>query len=482
MLGEVDIDAGIVRVDGSAIARFQGKDQANDSLTLSAMDLGAPGGRSAWSALPVALYSLFAWRPALRLITLDLDPQTDLAAWLCRTGLATVRKNSLGDAELCCLRSMLWQHAPLWSTGARSADYPLHYTVSDGKRHPLRPPVPSGTVYRRHVPELDVVVSLRTIDPEADIDVFHRWMNDPRVSRFWELAGDRDHHTRYLASILADPHVHPLVGLFNDEPFGYFQSLLGQRRPHRAVLRRGRLRSWYPHARRRRQVAWRPEGRGLAPFPRPLPLPRRQPHQERRRRATRGQREDDKLPAASWLLPREGIQFPAQASRDDDPAAGDLLRPDRPRRTDGRTAPMSAIASEDAETTSANRQTDIKGRDHDNGMPRRSRHWDWSLQSEPGSAPGDGVRRPLASSSGAPPLNGIQACSCQGRACRRPSSRISSRRSTRPARSASSPIWSPRGASSALPTPSSRGFDERSSPTTCAGSPISCRTWPSSTR
>jgi acetyl CoA:N6-hydroxylysine acetyl transferase len=224
VLGEVDVNAGIVRVGGSEVARFQWKSQAGDSLTLSAVDLDALGGRSAWSALLVALYSLFAWRPALRLVSLEFDPQTDLAAWLCRAGVAIVSKNSLGNAELCCLRSMLWQHPPLWSTGARSADYPLHYAVSDGKRHPLRPPVPGGTVYRRHVPEIDAVVSLRTIDPREDIDVFHRWMNDPRVARFWELSGDRDHHARYLASILTDPHVHPLIGLFNDAPFGYFEA------------------------------------------------------------------------------------------------------------------------------------------------------------------------------------------------------------------------------------------------------------------
>lgn len=48
-------------------------------------------------------------------------------------------------------------------------------------------------------------------------------MNQPRVSKFWELSGDLDFHRSYLKKIVEDQHTHPVIAYFNDVPFGYFE-------------------------------------------------------------------------------------------------------------------------------------------------------------------------------------------------------------------------------------------------------------------
>jgi len=108
--------------------------------------------------------------------------------------------------------------------GGHSAAYPLAYVMSNGTRHPRRPPQPAGTVYRRFIPWLGQTLSLRTLDAEADLPAFHAWMNHPRVARFWEEQGDLAKHRAFIANALADPHVHPLVGCLDGQPFAYFEA------------------------------------------------------------------------------------------------------------------------------------------------------------------------------------------------------------------------------------------------------------------
>ncbi|MBD8893277.1 GNAT family N-acetyltransferase [Roseibium litorale] len=94
----------------------------------------------------------------------------------------------------------------------------------DGRDHPLRPPHPQGVVYERYDPVADVTVSFRTVDIDRDLDTFHRWMNDGRVAYFWELAWEKPKLRDYLAAFEARPHTYPLIGCFNGEDAGYFET------------------------------------------------------------------------------------------------------------------------------------------------------------------------------------------------------------------------------------------------------------------
>lgn len=86
-----------------------------------------------------------------------------------------------------------------------------------------------GVVYARPVHELGAVVSLARLWPEAHLDHFHAWMNNPRVSAFWELEGDREQHADYLRRILENSAVEPLIGCFDGEPFAYFEAYWAER-------------------------------------------------------------------------------------------------------------------------------------------------------------------------------------------------------------------------------------------------------------
>ncbi|MNT11552.1 N(6)-hydroxylysine O-acetyltransferase [compost metagenome] len=117
----------------------------------------------------------------------------------------------------------MWQLPALWHTGTSGRDYPLQYAMTQGRRHPVRAPKPSGQVYARHIPWLDQVFSMRVADLDADLACFHGWMNDPRVAAFWEEEGDLEKHRDYLSAQLADPHTIPLIGCLDGKPFAYFE-------------------------------------------------------------------------------------------------------------------------------------------------------------------------------------------------------------------------------------------------------------------
>jgi RimJ/RimL family protein N-acetyltransferase len=136
-----------------------------------------------------------------------------------RDGIAALRPGSMPTVA----RDILWQQPRLWLPRAH-VPYALKYAMTQGTRHPLRPPKPRGTVYQRFIPWLGMTLSLRTVDRERDLVAFNRWMNDPVVARFWEEQGDLAKHRTYLERTDADPHVIGLVGCFDGEPFGYLEA------------------------------------------------------------------------------------------------------------------------------------------------------------------------------------------------------------------------------------------------------------------
>lgn len=116
----------------------------------------------------------------------------------------------------------LWQQPHLWLPQPRPP-FPVRHILTQGRRHPARPAKPSGVVYSRHIPWLDARFALRSVDVEADLGLFHRWMNDARVAAIWDEAGDLAKHRAYLEGLSADPHMLPLIGMVDGVPFAYFE-------------------------------------------------------------------------------------------------------------------------------------------------------------------------------------------------------------------------------------------------------------------
>lgn len=165
-----------------------------------------------------ALQAAFAVRPATSLRLQPGDPV--LAQALLRAGIVEAD----GSEGLLCQHAMFLQQPQNWLAQAPSSQFPLSYRVSQGKRHPLRAPRAEGEVYRCRVAALEADLSLRTLDIERDLADFSRWQNDPRVAAFWEMSGSVAEHRDYLEKLLADPKTQPLIGCFDDQPFGYFEA------------------------------------------------------------------------------------------------------------------------------------------------------------------------------------------------------------------------------------------------------------------
>jgi acetyl CoA:N6-hydroxylysine acetyl transferase len=90
--------------------------------------------------------------------------------------------------------------------------------------HPTRPTKPTGWVYERFDNEHQLEIKFRVIDPSADLDLFHRWQNDPRVATFWEMAQPKPALAEYLEQQQDDRHTLGLIGHLNGQAFGYFEA------------------------------------------------------------------------------------------------------------------------------------------------------------------------------------------------------------------------------------------------------------------
>ena len=120
--------------------------------------------------------------------------------------------------------SMFWQLAASWLPRGAAPAYPLDYVMTGERRHPRRPPKPTGVVYRRAIPWLSATLSFRVATEELDAVRLNRWMNDPVVAEFWQEEGDLDKHRAYLRKQADDPHTLALIGCLDNVPFGYFET------------------------------------------------------------------------------------------------------------------------------------------------------------------------------------------------------------------------------------------------------------------
>ncbi|MEM5339234.1 GNAT family N-acetyltransferase [Paraburkholderia azotifigens] len=142
-----------------------------------------------------------------------------------RDALDALRYGGVLTAQNVCMRDAWAQQPDLWLV--RSVSIPvaaLSYAMTDGARHPRRAPYEDGVVYARDVPEFAHRFTLRTASVAQDLEHLHAWMNEPRVNAFWGEAGTFDAHRAYLERVLSTPHMHPLIGAFDGEPFGYFEA------------------------------------------------------------------------------------------------------------------------------------------------------------------------------------------------------------------------------------------------------------------
>ncbi|RMZ79896.1 hypothetical protein DV738_g2961, partial [Chaetothyriales sp. CBS 135597] len=142
---------------------------------------------------------------------------------------------------------------------------PPQFTFSNHIRHPIRPKPPrQGEVfYTRYIPSLEQWLSFRvpslsskpvsvplpglaatsaaaaanqpvasfaTLPTMAsfaerlcDIDLLHKWMNEPRVNNTWNMAGPKATQIKFLEDALSSRHSFPVFGCFDGKPFGYFE-------------------------------------------------------------------------------------------------------------------------------------------------------------------------------------------------------------------------------------------------------------------
>lgn len=139
---------------------------------------------------------------------------------------------------------------------------PLQYINTNGVRHPIRPKPPQQgeTFYTRYISSLGEQLSFRvaslsdqpvvynglessssvgvipsptsTQSPAppgtdtrqmTDVQLIHKWMNDPRVAKSWGCDGPIEVQQKFLRDNLESKHAFPVIGCWNGRPFGYFE-------------------------------------------------------------------------------------------------------------------------------------------------------------------------------------------------------------------------------------------------------------------
>lgn len=219
-------------VDGSSCERIV---LYVDGAAIGQATIGADG-----DGVPVMNYRTFAGRtapsdPTVPACLLDdlfsrhpkaerarLSPAVLEAFRLPRTGHGLIHGQERGH-DL-CIRSAFFQVPLLWLRPGLAVPHPvLPVACAHGGHHPQRAPAPKGAVYERWDPIAETRIGFRTIDRERDLDLFHAWMNETRVSFYWELDKPKDELARYLETLDRDPHAYALIGSFDGDPACYYE-------------------------------------------------------------------------------------------------------------------------------------------------------------------------------------------------------------------------------------------------------------------
>lgn len=119
------------------------------------------------------------------------------------------------------LRHNFYQSSLLWLRDKTEVT-PNKYITTGNITHPLRPEHYLGTHYKRYIPSIRKTLSFRTITMD-DLDTFHEWHNQERVSFFWELNQSKDELKTYIEEGLKKKHQIPMIVEFDGEPVGYYE-------------------------------------------------------------------------------------------------------------------------------------------------------------------------------------------------------------------------------------------------------------------
>ncbi|ESK89732.1 siderophore biosynthesis acetylase [Moniliophthora roreri MCA 2997] len=197
----------------------------------------------------VALYAFWIRHSSIQVHPLILPSPEDSATnsaeiltYLTHTGLAfTPPDAEQVSQDLILVRASFWQGAgaPLnfhWIQTpvphpSISPLNPFAFTQSFTRSehvlttHPLRPPkpAPGSVVYSRYIFQLGELLTLTHIDANnpAHFETYCRWQNSDRVNVGWRERGPEEHHRKYLADRLKDPHIMGVIVSWNGEMAGY---------------------------------------------------------------------------------------------------------------------------------------------------------------------------------------------------------------------------------------------------------------------
>ena len=192
---------------------YQDKPTPNIHITVMASDLEHS---ALFETLVNELDQLFSLHKQLESIALTSDDQ--------QVEQRLTQEFPVINGEL--HRSCFYQLPLFWHRHKTSTHFPKRLVQSNDqyRHHPLRPSKPEGCVYQRYDVDAKLEVSFRTVDIDKDLAQFTRWMNDPRVAYFWEQAWSEEKLAEFLQQRTADPHIIPLIGEFNGQPFGYVEA------------------------------------------------------------------------------------------------------------------------------------------------------------------------------------------------------------------------------------------------------------------
>lgn len=119
-------------------------------------------------AMSASAEAVFAWRPSLDRLVLDVAGQESMARDLIANGVAIIAKD-----ELVLVPEMVMQRRDNWLVDPERPPLPQLHVMTDGKWHPHRAPKPTGKVYSRYIPWLSQVISFQVADIDNDLHLLH---------------------------------------------------------------------------------------------------------------------------------------------------------------------------------------------------------------------------------------------------------------------------------------------------------------------
>ncbi|KAK1149523.1 hypothetical protein N8T08_005072 [Aspergillus melleus] len=200
-----------------------------------------PSDQDIWGSMFVSRRSFWQLDPRLFLFTLTPQSSAHTFAPARNSMYLAEAHGTTGEA--------LAPYAPSegpYASGSHLPTYfpppPTQYIFTNGVRHPVRPKPPhQGEVfYVRYIPSVQQYLSFRVPylpsaktrgppaaappgDGPSDLDLLHKWMNDPRVNASWGEGGPIEKQEEFLRHNLSSRNSFPVIGCWDGKPFGYFE-------------------------------------------------------------------------------------------------------------------------------------------------------------------------------------------------------------------------------------------------------------------